>query len=386
MSEKLTGAELKASFGVANTYIGALIGPALVAGSLATFYFLPWGAWALILPFIGMGIIALEIYFGAQIPLRYKIYEYGEYAKKMYFGNKILCVLLEIYLVVTLVIGAATVLSIAGTFMNELCGMTPFMGMLLMVVVALVLTLFKDGLIRVANSIMSVIMIVAFFAVSILILVLYGDQLIAVISSWHVPEGAKAGGAISQVCAFGFLSCAMAVTLCCVEQPIVKKKQTTWIAIFAWVMGSVTVVLSCIIFLPFLAESLTSLTPMVDMMNNHLVNFAAWIPPVYYATMIFAIVSSLIPNMFMITSRVEKWLPTTISGRNRMLICGALFGAVILGLAMFGVEKLMGVGYTAMSWAGVPLVLIPMCIIWPIKHYREDKAKKAALAAGKEVE
>ena len=206
MSEKLTGAELKASFGVANTYIGALIGPALVAGSLATFYFLPWGAWALILPFIGMGIIALEIYFGAQIPLRYKIYEYGEYAKKMYFGNKILCVLLEIYLVVTLVIGAATVLSIAGTFMNELCGMTPFMGMLLMVVVALVLTLFKDGLIRVANSIMSVIMIVAFFAVSILILVLYGDQLIAVISSWHVPEGAKAGGAISQVCAFGFLS------------------------------------------------------------------------------------------------------------------------------------------------------------------------------------
>ena len=58
-NNKLSRGELVASFNVSNVYIGALVGPQLVAGTYAVFYYLQAGAWSLILPFIGVGIIGV---------------------------------------------------------------------------------------------------------------------------------------------------------------------------------------------------------------------------------------------------------------------------------------------------------------------------------------
>ena len=95
--EKLTAKELGSSFGVANVYIGALVGPALVAGTYATTFFLPDGCNSLWLPFVALAIVGLMCFLAAEVIRRFKIYEYGSLAKKIYFNKKFFYTLFEIY-------------------------------------------------------------------------------------------------------------------------------------------------------------------------------------------------------------------------------------------------------------------------------------------------
>ena len=379
-NNKLSRGELVASFNVSNVYIGALVGPQLVAGTYAVFYYLQAGAWSLILPFIGVGIIGVLCAFAAEIARRFKLYDYGTFAKKMYNGNKVLCVVFDIFIIVTLVTGAASYLAMSGTFFTELTGAASIVGMILIGAISILVAL-KDSIVRAAGSVMSIIMLIGFIAVLILICTLYGDRMSQTIGSWYVPETASFGEAVKKVAEFGFLSAAMSVTLCCVEQPIVKKKQSIWIAIFTTLIGGSMMSLSCMYFLPFLDEIMGVEIPLIHLMNSYLSMHAPWLPAVYYILMLVAVVSSMVPNIFMVTTRLGNTLKTEKrfkTEKSRLLLFGIIFVAVAIGIATFGLSNIMSYGFSFLAYLGIPLVCIPTCIIWPIKFHKERKARLAA--------
>lgn len=69
-------------FSVASVYVGALVGPALVAGTYATVFYLSNGCNSLWLPFLACGIVGLMCLSAAEIIRHYKIYEYGALPKR----------------------------------------------------------------------------------------------------------------------------------------------------------------------------------------------------------------------------------------------------------------------------------------------------------------
>ena len=83
-------------FSVASVYVGALVGPALVAGTYATVFYLSNGCNSLWLPFLACGIVGLMCLSAAEIIRHYKIYEYGALSKKVYGGKRIFTILFDI--------------------------------------------------------------------------------------------------------------------------------------------------------------------------------------------------------------------------------------------------------------------------------------------------
>lgn len=377
--EKLTAKELGSSFGVANVYIGALVGPALVAGTYATVFFLPDGCNSLWLPFIALGIVGLLCFLAAEVIRRFKIYEYGSLAKKIYFNKKFFYTLFEIYVLASNIVGVAIVQNMSGTFMKELFGMPDFVGMIIIGVISLFLIRYRDSLIRIVNSVMSVVMLAGFVIISILVIMLFGPQVSEILSSWTVPETANMGDALLRCCQFAFASSAFAITLCCVEQPIKKHKQSIWIGLFIMICAGFMMALSCFSFLPFQSEIMNDPVPLVYVMNNYIAGSYPWIPMVYYIVMLLAIISSVIPATYMISSRWQNLVPSfgpIKTDDRKNVFVAAIFIAICTAISLLGLTNIVNVGLSMLAYVGMPLVVIPICVIWPIILHKEKKKQR----------
>ncbi len=376
MSQKMTAKEYGSSFAVANVYIGALVGPALVAGTYAVVFYLPAGANGLWLPFIAMAIVGAMCAFGAEIIRHVKKYDYGSLAKEVYFNKKFFLVIFDIYILMANIVGAALVQSLSGTFMKELFGMPEWVGMAIIAVISLVLLRYKDGMIRIANSIMSVVMLVGFVIISVLVIILFGDKLAYMISNWVVPETANPAGIVKNILSFAFASAGFALTMCVVEQPIKKKKQSIWIGLFIVIVAGVMMALSCFSFLPFQGEIEGNAAPLVYVMNTYIAGSYPWLPIVYYIIMLMAIVSSMIPGAYMVATRWEKTMPSKgffqTTDRKIMLIA-VIYMIICTTISLAGASNIASTGLTIVGYVGMPVVVIPVCFIWPVILYKRRK-------------
>lgn len=383
MSGKRLGIkELGSSFACANVYIGALVGPALVAGTYAVTFFLPAGCNSLWTPFVACGIVALMCVFAAEIIREFKTYDYGSAANVIYGGNKILMGIFEIYIILSNVVGCAIVQSMSGTFCRELFGFPPLVGMIIMAGISLIMIYFRDKMIRFMNSIMSVVMMIGFIVISVLVIILYGEKLMEVLSGWYVPETSTPGQMWNNIRIFAFGSTGFAITLCCVEQPIKKFRQSVWIGIFTTICGGIMMALSCFTFLPFIGEVLGNPVPLVYIMDNYISGYFGWIPTVYYIIMLLAILSSIVPGCYMISSRWQNILPDRgfvkerskeFCGNRNNMIMAVIYLVVCTGISMLGLSTVLNYGLNIISYIGIPLVCIPIFLIWPFKLYKRRK-------------
>ena len=49
------------AFPIASVWFGALVGPSMVSGVFAAVYFMPYGMWGLLLPFVSMAVASLIV-------------------------------------------------------------------------------------------------------------------------------------------------------------------------------------------------------------------------------------------------------------------------------------------------------------------------------------
>ena len=386
MSKK-KGSGLGSSFACANVYVGALVGPALVAGTYAVTFFLPAGCNSLWTPFLGCGIVGLFCVFAAEIIREYRTYEYGSAAKKIYFNKGILRGLFEFYVLLSNIVGCALVQSMSGTFVKELTGLPDVAGMIIIGVISLVIIYFRDKAIRFLNSVMSVIMLVGFVVISIIVIFMFKDKLFSVIGEWYVPEGATFFGSAKLIGTFAFASSAFAITLCCVEQTIKTKKQSIWIGIFTMIMGGLMMALSCLSFLPITTEIQGDAMPLIYLMNNYISDSFAWMPAMYYIIMILAIISSVVPGAFMVASRWQTVIPSVgilkakteeKSGNRKCMLVAIIYVIVCSVISLAGVSNVLNYGLTIVGYIGMPLVIIPICFIWPFKLHKMRKERRVA--------
>ena len=310
-------------FSVASVYVGALVGPALVAGTYATVFYLSNGCNSLWLPFLACGIVGLMCLSASEIIRHYKIYEYGALSKKVYGGKRIFTILFDIYVFLSNVVGTSIILNMSGTFLTELTGVSTIVGMILIAIITVILVKYRDKLIRYANSIMTIVLLVGFVVISLLVVYLFGPQVKALLSSWYVPEGVSIWSGLWSCCKYAFASSAFALTMCCVEQPIETHKQSCLLGIFILILGGLLQAISCFTFLPFVDEVMNDPLPLVYVMNNYLSAAYPWIRTCYYILMLLAIVSSTIPATYMISSRYQsalKFIPAlkTDNSRNKI--------------------------------------------------------------------
>ena len=117
------------------------------------------------------------------------------------------------------------------------------------------------------------------------------------------------------------------------------------------------------------AAAVESGTPVLNIATEWLAGELPWLPIAYYGLMILALVSSGAPAVFIATQRMKKifsGLDYEHKDKLYSIIFGTGFCAVVIVLAMTGLNAIVGKYFQYLGYYGQICGIIPMVIIWPI--------------------
>ena len=366
---------LKIAFPVASVWFGALVGPSMISGVFAASYFAPYGAAGLLLPMLSMGLAAFIIAMGAEVVRKYRVFNYYDYAGCLYgkFG-RFLTPMLEIYMVIAMIVGGSAVVSMGGIFFNDLTGLPNLFGAILVAAISIVLVLWGDKLVRASSTLMSVIMIVGMILLSLFAVLHRSEEAVKIVSTFYLPEGVSLRTGVSGAIALGLSNACNALTLSAVEQNVTKSTHSAAIGVCSFVLNSSAFILSTLLLLPYCPEALTQAVPVLSIVNRFLVQNAPWLPAVYSVTMFLALLSSGAPQLHAVVSRVRPLFPKT-GALSDGVVSGSVIGIVYFACCIFisrvGLQTIIGKGYSMLGYLAIPLIVIPVCVLIPLRTRRE---------------
>ena len=383
---RLTRSDVSGAFQVSNVYNGALVGPLMFVGSLATTYYIPYGMWSIWTPLVSMGIFGIIWACCLEFPRHYGCQDYIEVSKVMYGKYSKICTpIIDVYQIISYFIGLGIYLAIVGPFMHDLFGIPDLLGIAILAVLALILTMFYDKVVRFSATIMTVAMLAGAALLGIYIFAIQGDVLAEMFRSFFVPEGSKIGSALYDAAMYGLASCGAAVGYACISQPIKKKGQNWLVCLFTVLISGGLCIITNMYYVGFIPEILSEASPAAYVLNTYIYPVAPYVVVIYSAVMLFALVSSLLPNLFILSTRFDRIIPNKgifANHKTKYFIMGLTFSIIATISALTGLQNLLNVGLGFLSYVGMPLIAIPAVLIWPIIHYRRDKAAKLAAQAG----
>ena len=376
---------LKIAFPVSAVWFGALVGPSMISGAFSIVYFAPYGIWGLLLPLVAMGSAATIVGMGAEVARRHKVYDYYSYTKCLYSTNtfgKILCIIMEIYMIIAMIVGGSSVMAMGGIFLNDLLGVATVWGSIVMAAISIILVLWGAKLVRAASTVMSVIMVVGMVLLTLFAVVINPGELGTVFATGYMPEGANIWAGIWAALMLGLSNACNALTLSSVEQKFTQKRHSVALGIGSFVLNSLAFIIEVIMVLPYCmdAEVLAQSVPVLYIVQNFLVKYAPWLPTVYMITMFLGLISSGAPQLHAVASRIRPLYPNKGIFKNdkwRNLVTGLIYFIICILISQLGLRTIIGEGYTLLGYLAIPLLVVPICILMPIRWKRKREAAAA---------
>lgn len=367
------------AFPVSSVYFGALVGPSMVSGAFAAVYFAPYGAWGLILPLVTMGLAAFIVTCGMIGIRRWKVYDYSSYARKLYGPlSPVLSPLLEVFLILAMIVGGSSVIAMGGTFFNSLFGMPVFIGAVLMAVISSLLVLWGADLVRKSSTFMTVVLVAGFFLLVVFAAGTKSERLSAIITSWEVPHGVRFLTGVAPALSLGLSHASNALTLSSVSQNIRTFRDACMVGLISFVLNSAAFIACTVLILPYCPEALAESVPNLYIINTFLVEKVPWLPVVYSVVMFFGLASSGAPQLHAVASRVLPLYPDSwrVTDLTKNIITSFVYMAVCIAISFLGLRTIISSGYGLLGSLAVPLIVIPLCVVMPVRLYRERSLKK----------
>lgn len=369
--------DFKVGFPIGAVFFGSLVGPSMVAGIYSKVYLVPYGAWSFVFSLTFPIISGIIIGFSAGLVRRNEVYDYNSFCRVLYGKYSKFCTpLMEIYMLMAQLLTMAAVTSMGGTILNTVLGWPTLLGSIVLAVMCLMLVLWGAGLIRKVSSGMCVLLVVCFIFLAGYSTMSKWDTFSAIMSTWYVPADADMGHGVWMAVLFGFSGACNGMVLCAVMQKVKTRGHAAATGLWSFILTAIALFLEVLLILPYVPEVMTSDVPTMWVIENYLVEKLPWLPVVYYITMIFALVTSGVPCLQAMISRIGKLIPEeTFSGRDMLkrAIIGGSFIIVVIIISRLGLTTIVSKGYSALGFVGIPLIFIPTCIILPIRWRRERK-------------
>lgn len=371
----------KIAFPVSSVWFGALVGPSMISGAFSIVYFAPYGVWGLLLPLAAMGAAATIIGMGAEVARRHKLYDYHSYTKCLYGTNslgKILCTVMEIYMLIAMVVGGSSVMAMGGIFLNDLLGVSQVWGSVLMAALSTIIVLWGAKLVRATSSVMSVIMVTGMVLLTVFAIYFNKDGFVNIFSAESFSNHPPIGAGIWNALLLGLSNACNALTLCSVEQTLTEKKHSAAVGICSFILNSMAFIIETLAVLPYCTDPnvLSHSVPVLYIVSNFLSGYAPWLPAVYMITMFFGLVSSGAPQLHAVASRMKPYYPKNRFFKNEKtqhLVTGIIYFAICIAISQFGLRTIISQGYSLLGYLAMPLLIIPICVLMPLRWRKERK-------------
>ncbi len=372
--------------GVAFVAFTTQFGGGFASGAQIYQYYINFGIWAFIMPFIAQFLLALFFWYGLRYAYRHKTYDYRMFSDSFYgkfrvvFSN-----LYELIYLMLICLAPAVAFATGGSTLNTLTGLPYWLCTLIIGVFIFVIALYGTEIVRKCASTLSVIIIIGLLVVLVPnIIAQWGTIMDSVnqMAAGALPVGSTESGSFGSalwmaIIYFVFQLASIGLMYQHVE-PLTDEKQVTKACVYTFIVNTVTMMLSVVGLsaVAFNSGLADASVPMLLLVQNGV--GSAVLTPIISILIILGAVSTAVNMIAGIVTRsvnaVERrQSPETAKKNHRRnsVIASLLFTLLAFGIAQFGLIPLVNRGYSYLGYVTMVGVAIPFVI-----HFIYSKVKK----------
>lgn len=370
--------------GIGATWFGVHLGPGTASGRQGATYYGQYGGWSFFMPFIAMAILGVVVYITIEYMRRNQLNRYKDFFDHFFSPNqKVFSYLFDFLYFVTYFMITGAALFTGGQILADQSGLPYIFCVGLIVVISLLLIIFGQHIVRVANSFMTWIML---GVILLIVIFAFGSPQNEFSANLQNPELAfnmsKLFPALWSAFVYAcFQASGVVGSTASVTEGLADRKESKKAAVFGWGANAVLLALIGLMQFGFQAQQSASMPnyEILKILNQPLLFWA------YVILVELAVISSIIGMNNGVATRVDKYVKITNPVvRNLILNVAFLAGAVLVSLV--GLTAIVNVGFRYLGYAAIPIIILPILIIGVKKVFANkqelpDTAAKAHLAA-----
>ena len=368
--EKKGQGRLFALFSVASVLFGWHAGGGFATGNQANQFFVISGWFGPISALLAILLLTLTIRQAIVMYNQRGLGSYKELLETLYHPLDKLEIVFEVYYYIMVLMATSSSIAGAGTLLVDAIQLPYALAILIIGVVLVLLTMFGEGLVRKASSVMSILILIC--AVSIFIMGISqksGEigQVFSGSTDWsQAPQG------VLKSFQYAGFQCASIPTMIACGAVLKSRKEAAGSMWISFVMNTVALCLSIFMLLGWQSfyTSVANGTeiPTLTVCKEMGVTPLIW---AYYICLFLCFVSTGVSAVFGVASRFEK-LPAlekripNASGRRVSIVL--LVMIVSMGISLVGLTNIIKFGYGYCGYAGIVLVIIPFLTVGVYKN------------------
>ena len=363
--------------GIAFVAFTTQFGGGFASGAQIYSYFINYGAWCLILPFLTQGLYALFFWYGMRYAYKHKTYDYRSFSDRLYGKTRyVMSNLFEITYLIMIGTASAAAFATGGSTLNQLLNIPYCLCKLIVAAFIFLVAMFGTNVVRKTASTLSVLIIVGLVVVLVPnIIAQFGDiqNSIGRMAAGEMVVCSSQDGSFipalwSAVLYFLFQLASVSVMYQHME-PVTSVKQINHSAIWMFVVNSFAMMLSIVGLLAvgYVSELADASVPMLVLVQNGVGSMI--LTPIISILIILGAVSTGVNMVAGIVVRcvnaVERRMeaPKRSKGHmGRMAVFTGIFTALAFGIAQFGLMAVVQKGYAYLGYASLITVFIPFVI------------------------
>lgn len=373
MDNNKTKSSLALAFSLAAAWMGTHCGSGFATGAQEAQFWAAHGAWGIFLPIVSALIMAIVAYCEWRFCVTFHTYDYNEFSKALFHPyEKIFGLIYRILFLGIMVMGVSAVFAGAGALLSEMFGMPYVVGVLIIMGITVVLTMFGSDFLRNSASVLSTILIVIIIIISTMVLSRYGGNLGTLTSNWETDSNIFK--ALWSGILYASFQCVILGSTINMSHGLTDIKQASLASILGFILNGAMMFLVTLMLLTHYPAVTQETLPVLSILQG--MN-APFLEKLYSFMLLLAFITTAIGCIGAILSRVEKYGERQIPNITlRRFIYAAILIIACYFIAQVGLLTIIKKGYSAIGYLGIPFVILPILVVAPMKVRKALSEKK----------
>ncbi len=363
--------------GIAFVAFTTQFGGGFASGAQIYQYFINYGIWCLVLPILTQGLYSLFFWYGMRYAYKHKCYDYRTFSNSIYGKTRpVMSNLYEICYLIMICTASAAAFATGGSTLNSLFNIPYWLCTVIIGLFIFLVALFGTAVVRKTASTLSVLIVIGLLVVLVPNIIAQWGSIVESVGKLaggemvNRPQTAGMTGAFlpalwSAVLYFFFQLASVSVTYQQMEH-VTDVSQINKSAIWMFVcnFGAMELSIIGLLAVSYVAEMASASIPMLVLVQNGV--GASVLTPIISILIILGAISTAVNMISGIVTRCVNAVERKKSaderakghlGRNAIFTL--IFTLVAFGIAQFGLQAVIGKGYSYLGYAAMITLFIP---------------------------
>lgn len=359
MKNKKSSLQIPVFLGIASVWFGTHAGPGSASGNMTATYYASFGKWGLITPIIAMGIMAVCIYYALEYSRLKGITSFNEFTKSFFHPyDKMFSMFYEVTFLVTVLLVLGGSLATGAEIMKEYLNLPILIGTGLLIVAAMILSMYGEKLVRSSSTVMTVFIVISLTAIVIAGLASPESDFIGQWQSISFSDHSFFDATIMAIVYAGFMSAGVMANAISVSEGLKRKKESLKAAAIGMIMN-VFLILIVVVLLFAYPQNLNDTLPNYTIIGNTNIDILIF---AYVLMVVLAVLSSIVSYAFTSVARYSSLLPIKEGMTRDIVTLILLFSSTFL-ISLLGLDVIVSQGYKYIGYAVIPTLIIPTMLL-----------------------